>query len=135
MTSETTPTTTVSEETTALVERKLGDEPDEIKQKMAELVEVIKKRAEANLQEAEDMTRESYVQAITEAKDTLKKTEKFFKEQEESLDQSIQNFTDKATDKWEKFVSDLKAFNNRVEQFEQAVEAAWKNLIQEEPKA
>ena len=124
--------TPVSDDTKALVDKKMVGEPDEIKQKMGELVELIKNRAEAELQEAGDMTREAYVKAITQAKDTVKKTENFFKEQEQSLDQSIQGFTAEATEKWDKFVSDLKAVNNR---FDRAVEAAWKTLTEEETNA
>lgn len=123
--------TPVSEDTKALVEKKMADEPDEIKQKMGELVELIKNRATAELQETEDMTREAYVKAMNQAKETLKKTENFFKEQEQSLDQSIKNFTTEATEKWDKFVSDLKAMDNRIER---AVEGAWKILTEEEPK-
>jgi uncharacterized protein YpuA (DUF1002 family) len=127
--------TPVSEETKALVEKKMADEPDEIKQKMGELVELIKNRATAELQETEDMTREAYVKAMNQAKETLKKTENFFKEQEQSLDQSIKDFTTEATEKWEKFVSDLKAdFKAMDNRIDRAVEAAWKILTEEEPK-
>jgi uncharacterized protein YpuA (DUF1002 family) len=127
--------TPVSEDTKALVEKKMADEPDEIKQKMGELVELIKNRATAELKETEDMTREAYVKAMNQAKETLKKTENFFKEQEQSLDQSIKDFTTEATEKWEKFVSDLKAdFKAMDNRIDRAVEAAWKILTEEEPK-
>jgi hypothetical protein len=124
--------TPVSEDTKALVEQKMAGEADEIKQKMGELVELIKNRATTELQETEDMTREAYVKAINEAKATLKKTENFFKEQEQSLDRSVKSFTTEATEAWEKFVGDLKDANNRVDL---AVEAAWKVLTEEKPKA
>ncbi len=130
MTTQTSQTTIapVSEETKALVEQKMVGEPDDIKQKMGELIELIKDRAAAELHDAEGMTREAYVKAMTQAKGTLKKTELFFQEQEQSLDQSIQDFTAEATEKWDKFVGDLKAASNRVDR---AVDAAWKTLTEE----
>ncbi len=130
MTTQTSTTTIapVSEETKALVEQKMVGEPDAIKQKMGELIELIKDRAAAELDDAEGMTREAYVKAMTQAKGTLKKTELFFQEQEQSLDQSIQDFTAEATEKWDKFVGDLKAASNRVDR---AVDAAWKTLTEE----
>ncbi len=132
MTTQTSTTTIapVSEETKALVEQKMVGEPDAIKQKMGELIELIKDRAAAELDDAEGMTREAYVKAMTQAKGTLKKTELFFQEQEQSLDQSIQDFTAEATEKWDKFVGDLKAASNRVDR---AVDAAWKTLTEETP--
>ncbi len=124
----TTTITPVSEETKALVEQKMVGEPDAIKQKMGELIELIKDRAAAELHDAEGMTREAYVKAMTQAKGTLKKTELFFQEQEQSIDQSIKDFTTEATEKWDKFVGDLKAASNRVDR---AVDAAWKTLTEE----
>ena len=76
----------VSEETKALVEQKVTDEPDEIKQKMGELVELIKKRAESEIQSTENLTRETYVKAI-----------------------------DRATQNWENFIDDLKNMGNRLD--------------------
>lgn len=126
----TTTTTPVSEETKALVAQKMVGEPDAIKQKMGELIELIKERAAAELHDAEDITREAYVKAMTQAKGTLKKTELFFQEQEQSLDQSIRDFTAEATEKWDRFVGDLKVASNRVDR---AVDAAWKTLTEETP--
>ncbi len=121
--------TPVSEDTKALVEKKMVGESDEIKQKMCELVELIKNRAAAELQETEDMTREAYVKAMSQAKETLNKTENFFKEQEQSLDQSIKDFTSETNEKWDKFISDLKTMDNRINR---AVDAAWKILTASE---
>ena len=121
--------TPVSEDTKALVEKKMVGESDEIKQKMCELVELIKNRAAAELQKNEDMTREAYVKAMSQAKETLNKTENFFKEQEQSLDQSIKDFTSETNEKWDKFISDLKTMDNRINR---AVDAAWKILTASE---
>ena len=119
----------VSEETKALVEQKMPNESDEIKQKMGELVELIKKRAESELESAGEMTREAYIKAIDEAKLTLKKTEDFFAEQEKTLAQKVKELSNEANRNWESFVMDLKKMNNRVDK---AIEAAWKTLTESE---
>lgn len=121
------PSVPVSEETKALVEQRMADQPDEIKQKMAELVDLIKQRAEIELKEAGDVTREAYAKAIGNAKETLGKTQAFFEEQEKSLEQSIQDLTTEANEKWDVFVADVKQMSDR---FDSAVEAAWKSLTQ-----
>ena len=78
---------------------------------------------------AGEMTRETYVKAINQAKSTLKKTENFFAEQEKSLAQKIQDFNNEANQQWESFVADIKKMNNRVDK---AIEAAWKSLTETE---
>ncbi len=115
----------VSEETKALVEQKVIDEPDEIKQKMGELIELIKKRAESEIQSTENLTRETYIKAIDQAQDTLKKTEDFFAEQQKSLEQYIKELDDRANQNWENFINDWKKMGNRLDR---AIDAAWKTL-------
>ena len=122
----------VSEDTKALVEQKMTDEPDEIKQKMGELVELIKKRAESEIQSTENLTREKYVQAMNQAKETLKKTENFFEDQQKSVEQYIKEMDDRASQKWENFVGDIKQMGNRVDK---AIDAAWQSLTQPEAEA
>ena len=119
----------VSEETKALVEQKMPNESDEIKQKMGELVELIKKQAESELEAAGEMTREAYIKVIDDAKTTLKKTENFFAEQEKSLTQKVQELSNEANQQWESFIADIKKMNNRVDK---AIEAAWKTLTEPE---
>ena len=128
MTNQTSEIAPVSEATKALVEQKLPEQPDEIKQKMGELVELIKKQAESELEAAESITRETYVNAIANAKATLKKTETFFAEQEQTLQQKIQELNTQADREWESFVGDVKNMGDRIER---AINAAWKALTEE----
>ena len=128
ITTQTSTITPVSEATKALVEQKLPEQPDEIKQKMGELVELIKKQAESELEAAESITREAYVNAIANAKATLKKTETFFAEQERSLQQKIQELNTQADREWESFLGDVKNMGDRIDK---AINAAWKALTEE----
>lgn len=120
--------TPVSEETQALVNQKMANESDEIKQKAGELVDLIKKRAESELSAADQITRETYHQAISQAKATLNQTETFFQEQGNALDQSLKELNDDASRKWDTFVAELKGMGDR---FDKAVNSAWAALIKE----
>lgn len=122
------PITPVSEETQALVNQKMANESDEIKQKAGELVDLIKKRAESELSAADQITRETYHQAISQAKATLNKTETFFQEQGDALDQSLKDLNDDANRKWDTFVAELKGMSDR---FDKAVNSAWDALVKE----
>ncbi|BDM80212.1 hypothetical protein [Acaryochloris marina] len=122
------PITPVSEETRALVNQKMANESDEIKQKAGELVDLIKKRAESELSAADQITRETYHQAISQAKATLNQTETFFQEQGNALDQSLKELNDDASRKWDTFVAELKGMGDR---FDKAVNSAWAALIKE----
>ena len=128
MTNQTSTIAPVSEATKALVEQKLPEQSDEIKQKMGELVELIKKQAESELEVAESMTRETYVNAISNAKNTLKKTETFFAEQEQTLQQKIKELNSQADREWESFVSEVKNMGNRIDN---AINVAWKALTED----
>ncbi len=128
MTTQTSQISSISEATKALVEQKIPEQPDEIKQKMGELVELIKKQAESELEAAEATTREAYINAIANAKTTLKQTETFFAEQEQTLQQKIQELNSQADREWESLVADVKNMGNRIDN---AINAAWKALTEE----
>ncbi len=123
--------TPVSEETKALVEEKMGDESDEVKEKMGELIEAIKKQAESQIEVAGDMTRETYVDAMTQAQETLRKTEKFFEGQKNSVEKSLAELTNEATENWEVFVDEMQKMGKRIDK---AVNAAWKAFTEPESK-
>lgn len=117
--------TPVSEETQVLVDQKMMNEPDAIKQKVGELIDLIKKQAKTDLSSADQMTQEAYNQAISQAKATLKTTEVFFQEQSAALDQSLQDLNDSAGRQWDSFIADVKGMGDRLDR---AVNAAWATL-------
>jgi len=126
--------TSVSPETRSLVEQRLPEESDEIKYHMMALIEAIKRRAETQMNSAEEITRDAYVTAMRQAQDTLQKTSALFEEQRSTLERSIADIEDAATKRWETLVSDLQKVGNR---FDRAVNAAWKILTEPdaEPKS
>jgi vacuolar-type H+-ATPase subunit H len=122
----------VSNETRALVESKMPDESDEVKQKFAELVEAIKQRAATEVSSAEEMSREAYITALEKAQLTMNKAQSFFQDQEKTIEGNIHQVKDEATKKWDTLMADIKSMGNRVDR---AVEAAWTILTEDEPKA
>jgi flagellar capping protein FliD len=122
----------VSAETKALVEQKMGDEPDDIKHHMMALIEAIKHRASEQLEATGEMTKETYVSAMRQAKDTLNKTEGFFQEQKNSLSQTIDDVENTTTQRWETMLQDMKEMGNRLDR---AVSAAWKILTEPDSKS
>ena len=126
MTTQSTQTITpVTEDTQALVNRQMSGESDAIKQKMGELVDLIKQSAEAELQTTENMTREAYIKAMNNVQNTLRKTQAFFETQESAIERSMQTLGDEANHHWDNFVSDIKDMGDRIDR---AVSAAWKEL-------
>jgi ElaB/YqjD/DUF883 family membrane-anchored ribosome-binding protein len=124
----------VSPDTKALVEEKMGDESDEIKQHMMALMEAIKKRATSQLESTEEMTREVYVSALQQARETLNKTEDFFHDRKTLLERSIEEVENTANQRWESLVQEMKEMGDRLDR---AVSTAWKILTEpsEEEKA
>ncbi len=120
---------TVSPETRSLVEQRLPEESDEIKQHLMALIDAIKQRAETQINSAEDITRDAYVSALRQAQDTLQKTGELFEEQRSTLERSLAGIEDVATQRWETLLSDIQAMGNRLDR---AVNAAWQILTEPE---
>ncbi|PSN17058.1 hypothetical protein C7271_19705 [filamentous cyanobacterium CCP5] len=117
----------VSDETKALVEKNMPNESDQVKQKFGELVEAIKQQATQEVESAESMSKEAYVEAVEQAQATLKRAQDFFYQQEQTLETNVNQVRDEATQQWEKIVADMQDMGNRVER---AVNAAWTILTE-----
>ncbi len=119
----------VSPETRSMVEQRMPEESDEIKHHMTALIDAIKRRAETQMNSAEDISRDAYVTAMRQAQDTLQKTGDFFEEQRSSLEQSIAGIEDTATKNWETLLADVQKVGDR---FDRAIHAAWTILTEQE---
>lgn len=122
----------VSEETQAIVEKNLPDESDEVKQKFGELIDAIKRQAVSEVESVEDISRETYIQAIEKAQQTLKRAQAFLQTQEETLQTNVNQVKDKASHRWENLLADVKSMGNRVDR---AINAAWTILTESEKDA
>jgi L-lactate utilization protein LutC len=122
----------VSEETKAIVEKNLPDESDEVKQKFGELIDAIKRQAVSEMESVEDISRETYIQALEKAQRTLKRAQGFLQTQEETLQTNVNQVKDKASHRWENLLADVKSMGNRVDR---AINAAWTILTESEKDA
>jgi hypothetical protein len=115
----------VSENTKALVEKEMSDEPDDVKERAMELIEAIKKKALAETKEAGDFTVKAYLSAVKNAKEALEKSGEFAQEKKSSLDKSIDVIEKEASEHWERLTEELDELGDRLAG---VADAAWKLL-------
>lgn len=120
----------VSDETRALVDKNMPNESDEVKQKFGELVEAIKRQATREIESAETMSKEVYVDAFEQAQKTLQTAQDFFYQQEQTLEAHVDQIRNEATQQWEKILADMQDMGSRVDR---AINAAWTILTEPDP--
>ncbi len=121
--------TTVSDETKAIVEKSMPNESAEVKQKFGELIDAIKRQATREIESVENISRETYVQAMENAQQTLNRAQTFLQAQEAALETNVKQVQDEASQKWENTLADVKAMGDRVDR---AIHAAWTILTESE---
>jgi len=110
---------TVSSQTNSLVDQELANETDAVKRETKALIEAIKKRAQSEVQGAGDFTRDAYLNAVKQARDTIEHTKIFDPEQlERSLD-LIQKEAEK------NLQAIIKETNELGDRLNEAAKAAW----------
>ncbi|MGC9506017.1 hypothetical protein [Baaleninema sp.] len=117
----------VSDETREMVDRDMPDADQEVKNKAMELLEAIRRKAQAEVQAANDRTQEAYLKAIDDAKQTIEQTEQFAKEQQESLDNAVKMAQNEVQTRWDGLMKEIEEFGGRLQE---AAETAWKIITQ-----
>lgn len=120
---------TISPETDALVERAMADQAADIKQETKALVEAIKKRAQSEIQAAQDLTRDAYLAAVRRARETIEETKLI---DPERLEQSVQLIQQEAQKNWQVVADEIQHLGDRLIE---AAKAAWTALTQSESQA
>jgi hypothetical protein len=120
----------VSPETDALVEQEMAGESDEIRRETKALVEAIRKRAQADTQSAEEFTRETYLKAVRQARETIEQNKLFDADQ---VERSIEMIQKEAEKNWEAIVNEVTEFGDRLSE---AAKTAWDIIMQpdDQPK-
>lgn len=116
-----------SEETKAIVNQNMPNESDQVKNETMALIEAIKRRAQAEAQSAGELTRETYVNAVKQAKEAIEQTKLFDKDQIES---SIDLMVKDAEKNWESIMKEITSFGDRLSE---AAKAAWDTLTAPRP--
>lgn len=117
----------VSERTNKMVESEMPNETDAIKEETKELVEAIKKLAQSEVQAAGDFTREAYVKAVRQARETIERIKLIDTDRIEKAGTMLENEAEK---NWQSMVKEIQDFGDRLVA---AAKAAWDVLTSEEP--
>lgn len=110
---------TVSSQTNSLVDQELANETDAVKRETKALIEAIKKRAQSEVQGAGDFTRDAYLNAVKQARDTIEHTKIFDPEQ---LERSFDLIQKEAEKNLQAIIKETNELGNRLNE---AAKAAW----------
>ncbi len=117
----------VSDSTNKMVETEMANETDAAKQETKELIEAIKKLAQSEVQAAGDFTREAYVKAVREARETIERIKLIDTNSIERAGTMLERETEQ---NWQAMVKEIQDFGDRLVA---AAQAAWDVLTAENP--
>jgi len=100
----------------------------DVRQETAALIDAIRKRALSEIQAAGDLTRETYINAVRQAREAIEQTQLIEPHQ---IEQSVQQLQQDAESNWHTVVKEVEDFGNRLSE---AAKAAWDKLVPPEQK-
>lgn len=116
-----------SAETNALVEQNMPDESDEMKRETKALIEAIKRRAQSEAKGAGELTRDTYLTAVRQARETIEQNKIFDPEQIEYTVKLMQMDAEK---NWDSLLKEVSSLGDRLSD---AAKAAWDALTAPRP--
>ncbi|MBW4476608.1 MAG: hypothetical protein KME54_06980 [Tolypothrix brevis GSE-NOS-MK-07-07A] len=109
----------VSPQTNEMVEREMIGETDDLKHETKELIEALKRRAQAEAESAGTLTRETYLNAIRRAREAVEGERVIERDRIERYAAIIQEEADK---NWQTLLKEVSQLGDR---FQDATKAAW----------
>jgi hypothetical protein len=116
---ETNITVDVTPQTNALVDKEMAGETDDVKNATKSLIDAIKKRAQSEAQSAGMLTRETYLNAVRQARENIESNQLIERDRIEHAFEMIQQEAQKNWDSVNKEVQDL------GDRLQSAAKAAW----------
>lgn len=116
-----------SADTNALVEQHMPDESDEIKRETKALIEAIKRRAQVEAQGAGELTRDTYLTAVRQARETIEKSKIF---DPVRIEDSVKLMQTDAEKNWDSLLKEVSILGDRLNT---AAKAAWDALTAPRP--
>lgn len=113
----------VSPETNALVEQEMTGQDEQIKDETKALVEAIKKRAQSEIENAQTISQDAYLNAVRNAREALEKNELL---NPKRIEHSVEMIQRDAEANWQKTVDEISALGDRLQE---AAQAAWDILM------
>lgn len=120
----------VSPETRDLVNQNMADAPEELKREMMALIDALKKRAQAEIQSANNLTHEAYLNAVNKAREAITQTRVKIEEnqpllEKDRIEYSIKLIQMEAKNNWESVLKEVSTLGDRLAD---AAKAAWEVL-------
>jgi F0F1-type ATP synthase membrane subunit b/b' len=113
----------VSPETNALVEQEMAGESDQLKAETKALVEAIRKRAQSEIENAQTLTQDAYLNAIRSARKAVENNSLL---DPQRIEHSVEMIQRDAQENWQKTVDEIAALGDRLQE---AAQAAWDILM------
>ncbi|MGB3639537.1 MAG: hypothetical protein WBA39_18465 [Rivularia sp. (in: cyanobacteria)] len=117
----------ISPQTTEMVESQMAGESQDVKDETAALIEALKRRAQAEAQSAGTLTRETYLSAVRQARETIEQNQLIERARIENAFEMVQN---EATKNFESILAEVQELGDRLQA---AAQAAWDVLTAPRP--
>ncbi len=118
----------ISSQTSDLVENEMAGESDDIKSETKALIDALKKRAQAEAQNAGTLTRDTYLKAVRNARTTLEQNELI---ERERIEHSFELIKREAEKNWDSVIKEVAEIGDRLAD---AAKAAWDALTAPRPR-
>lgn len=118
-----------SEDTKDLVNQNMPNESDEVKNETMALIEAIKRRAQSEAKGAGDLTRDTYLTAVRQAREAIEQNKLF---DPDRIEYSFKLLQMDAEKNWEAIVKEVATFGDRLAD---AAKAAWETLTAPRPNS
>lgn len=109
----------VSPQTNEMVEREMAGETDDLKHETKELIEALKRRAQAEAESAGTLTRETYLNAIRKAREAVEGERVI---ERDRIERSWATIQEEAEKNWQMLWKEVSQLGDR---FSDAAKAAW----------
>lgn len=120
-------TVEISPQTTEMVESQMAGESQDVKDETAALIEALKRRAQAEAQSAGTLTRETYLSAVRQARETIEQNQLIERARIENAFEMVQS---EATKNFESIIAEVQELGDRLQA---AAQAAWDVLTAPRP--
>lgn len=113
----------VSPETDDLVEQEMAGQDEQIKAETKALVEAIKTRAQSEVENAQTITQDAYLNAVRSAREAVEQNQLF---DPKRIEHSVNMIQRDAEKNWQKTVDEIASLGDRLQE---AAQAAWDVLM------
>lgn len=117
-------------ETSAIVQTEKTEETPDMKRETEALIEAIKKRAQAEIQAAGDITRDAYLEAVRKARVAVEESDLII--ERSKIEESVAQIQKEAEKNWQYVVNEIESLGSRLTD---VAKSAWESLVSFLPKS